>query len=73
MFQYKQFYVCALVGVLIKCCTYFLCNISFKKNVMHLAFHCNIVFHMKRLTAEIRLSVQLMGLTPVNFMFVKTN
>ena len=40
---------------------------------MHLAFHCNIAFHMKRFTAEIRLSVQLMGLTPVKFMFVKTN
>jgi len=40
---------------------------------MHLAFHCNIAFQMNRFTAEIRLSVQLMGLTPVNFMFSKTN
>ena len=40
---------------------------------MHLAFHCNIVFHMKRFTAEIGPSVQLNGPPPVDFIFVKTN
>jgi len=40
---------------------------------MHLAFHCNIIFHMKRFTTKIGPLVQLIGSTPVDFMFVKTN